>query len=175
MGSVIVSKKGILTEENLLAFARKTEVAQSVRAEVFRLGGSTIGVNGDGSIGSVVINAANFFTHKLGAGRVIITLPLNVNKHSEMFSLKINGYAYGLLRNVSQEVSGYCFSVSKSLINTASSGASTFPVVFSVSPVGDVQIELTFASLYFLTLSIDTIRVGNGRLLKRGSILIREV
>ncbi|TMO67473.1 hypothetical protein [Pseudoalteromonas aurantia] len=134
---------------------------------------SSLSIIGDGGHGTRAINVAHLFTPEQGATFVHIKLPLKADTNHEMFHLKVSGYAYGEAKLVDATLVGYCYKPRDNVININTAGSHS-PHLYKGAD-GYIYGRLTFTSQYYLTLSIDTMRVGNGRLFKHGDIeLIRS-
>ncbi|WP_025821939.1 hypothetical protein [Shewanella marina] len=127
-------------------------------------------VLGDGGRGSTVINAANFFTTEHGSCYLHFKLPLKADEDHEMIHLRVRGYAYGEAKIVDATLVGYCYKPSDNVINVETQGSHQ-PALYKGSDQM-IYARLFFPNNYFLTVTIDTTRVGNGRLFKRGDIEI---
>ncbi|MFC0119033.1 hypothetical protein ACFFK7_14070 [Pseudoalteromonas xiamenensis] len=143
--------------------ARVIKQAQEVEEAMKRL--QTIGTGG---VGTRAIGVCNYFTAQHGSAFIHLKLPLKLSLHNEMFRLDVTGYAYGEAKPVDSVFVGYCYKNGNGLVNTNCSGSHS-PHIYRGSD-DHVYCRLTFPTQYFLTLSVDTIRVGNGRLLKHGEI-----
>ncbi|HGY3000268.1 TPA: hypothetical protein ACNVWI_006293 [Pseudomonas aeruginosa] len=95
-------------------------------------------------------------------------LPLNVNTDSEMFWFNIKGYSYGTAKIVEETLVGYSYAPSRSLQNVSTFGNFT-PAVYK-DTAGNVVMRILVPNIYYTTLRIDTMRVGNGRLFNVGEI-----
>ncbi|NOU49527.1 hypothetical protein HG263_03055 [Pseudoalteromonas sp. JBTF-M23] len=129
-----------------------------------------LSIIGNGGYGSRAINVANFFTNDSGVTNLHFKLPFKADTDHAMFHLHITGYAYGEGKIVDATLVGYCYKVVENVINVDTVGTHT-PHVYKGSD-GHIYGRLSFTNQYYLTLSVDTMRVGNGRLYKHGDIEI---
>jgi hypothetical protein len=129
---------------------------------------SDLQVFGDGGHGSTVVNAANFFTGESGSCYLHFKLPLKADVNNEMIHLHFRGYAYGAAEVVDTTVVGYCYVPANNVINVGVSGTHS-PALYKGSD-GYIYARMHFPSCYYLTVAVDTTRVGNGRLFRRGEI-----
>ncbi|MCF6435205.1 hypothetical protein [Pseudoalteromonas sp. MMG022] len=129
-----------------------------------------LAVIGNGGYGSRAINVANFFTNDSGVTNLHFKLPFNAATDHAMFHLHIKGYAYGEGKVVDATMVGYCYKAVEDVINIDAVGTHA-PHVYKGSD-GHIYGRLSFSNQYYLTVSVDTMRVGNGRLYKHGDIEI---
>ncbi|KJG55161.1 hypothetical protein UA38_21085 [Photobacterium kishitanii] len=145
------NKKDVLGNES---------IAGAMRMSIFQ--GQVIGTGGVQGVGGVggfsnpddLGTSSNVFLH--------FKTPLNVNRNSEMFWFNIRGYSYGTAKIIDETIVGYCYSVSRSLLNQNAFGNFT-PASYADSN-GNVILRIKCPALYFTTCRVDTMRVGNGRL-----------
>ncbi|HCL4232932.1 TPA: hypothetical protein N2C58_005160 [Pseudomonas aeruginosa] len=95
-------------------------------------------------------------------------LPLNVNTDSEMFWFNIKGYSYGTAKIVEETLVGYSYAPARSLQQVSTFGNFS-PAVYK-DTAGNVVMRILVPNIYYTTLRIDTMRVGNGRLFNVGAI-----
>jgi hypothetical protein len=98
-----------------------------------------------------------------------IKTPLNINTNAEMFWFNIKGYNYGGAAIIEETIVGYSYAPTRSLQNKASFGNFT-PDSYADS-AGNVILRLKFPNVYYTTLRIDTMKVGNGRLFNVGDLV----
>ncbi|WP_434628742.1 hypothetical protein J3P84_06295 [Pseudomonas sp. Z1-29] len=124
----------------------------------------TGGVQGVGAQGDFVLTdlgtSANVYIH--------FKVPLNINVNSEMFWFNIKGYSYGTAKIIEETLVGYCYQPTRTLQNVATFGNMT-PACY-VDTNGNVVMRILIPSIYYTTIRIDTMRVGNGRLFKLGDL-----
>jgi len=106
---------------------------------------------------------ANVYVH--------IKVPINVNVNSEMMWFHLTGYAFGAAKIIDEVIVGYSYAPSKTLMNNSASG-NLSPVMYTDAS-GNVVLRLLFPSIYYATLKIDTMKVGNGRLFQKGDLIAR--
>ncbi|AJO76892.1 hypothetical protein [Pseudomonas sp. MRSN 12121] len=95
-------------------------------------------------------------------------VPLNINVNSEMFWFNIKGYSYGTAKIIEETLVGYCYQPTRTLQNVSTFGNMT-PAVY-VDTNGNIVMRILIPSIYYTTVRIDTMRVGNGRLFKQGDL-----
>lgn len=95
-------------------------------------------------------------------------IPLNVNINSEMFWFNIKGYSYGTAAIIDETIVGYCYQPVRALQSVATFGSFT-PAVY-VDANGNVVMRIKVPNIYYTTIRIDTMRVGNGRLFNLGDL-----
>lgn len=126
-------------------------------------GGEVIESQGDfGAIPNLGTNA-NVYLH--------LKVPVNINVDSEMLWFHLTGYAFGSAKMIDETIVGYSYAVSKTLLNNNAAG--NFSPTLYTDASGNVVIRLLFPSIYYTTLKIDTMRVGNGRLFNKGDLVAR--
>lgn len=89
-------------------------------------------------------------------------LPLNLNTHAEMFWFNIKGYSYGSAKIIEETLVGYCYAPSRQLTSVSTFGNMT-PAVYADTN-GNIVLRILVPNIYFTTIRVDTMRVGNGRL-----------
>ncbi|MCX4026628.1 hypothetical protein H0A36_00490 [Endozoicomonas sp. SM1973] len=97
--------------------------------------------------------------------------PLNINKHSEMFWFNIRGYSYGSASIINETIAGYCYKTNLDLISMDNHGNMS-PEAYKDSK-GNVVLRIFLPNCYYTTISIDTMRVGNGRLFENGDLIAK--
>lgn len=128
-------------------------------------------ITSTGGPGEGIGAAGAFETTDLGTREnvyVHFRLPLNINIDSEMFWFNIRGYSYGTAKIVDETLVGYCYAPSRTLTNDSTFGNFT-PAVYTDSS-GNVVMRIFVPYIYYTTLRVDTMRVGNGRLYNVGDI-----
>lgn len=88
--------------------------------------------------------------------------PMKVNRDSHMFWFHFSGYAFGSGKLVDEIFVGYAYAPQNALINQVSVGQLS-PYSY-VDANRNVILRLTLSSIYYLTLRVDTMRVGDGPL-----------
>ncbi|MCG8552318.1 MAG: hypothetical protein MI799_18095 [Desulfobacterales bacterium] len=131
----------------------------------------------DGSVitgsgrGSTTHNVLNYFTNQETTHHVHIKTPFNPNIRSQMFHLKVRGYAYRAQQIIDLTFAGYAYFATKTLrypVTLDPSGALN-PVAYKGSD-GYIYLRFTPANTYYITLAVDSMYVGNGKILKAGDI-----
>jgi len=100
-----------------------------------------------------------------------LKVPINVNVNSEMMWFHLTGYAFGAAKIIDETIVGYSYAPSKTILNNGASG--NFSPTMYKDASGNVVLRLLFTSIYYTTLKIDTMRVGNGRLFEKGDLVAR--
>lgn len=117
------------------------------------------------------LSSGDFPTTDLGTNSLVyvhLKTPLNINLHSEMFWFNIKGYNYGGAKIVEETIVGYCYKPSLSLQNKGAFGNLTPDSYVDAS--GNVILRILVPNIYYTTLRVDTMRVGNGRLFNVGDL-----
>ncbi|MBP1128067.1 MULTISPECIES: hypothetical protein [Pseudomonas] len=113
----------------------------------------------------------DFVSTDLGSSEKVyihFKIPLNVNRDSEMFWFNVQGYSYGTGRIIDETLVGYCYQPSRSLQSVSTFGNMT-PAIY-VDANGNVMLRILVPNIYYTTIRIDTMRVGNGRLFAVGDL-----
>ena len=124
-----------------------------------------------GGTAEPVSSLGAFESTNLGTGDnvyVHFCLPLNINIDTEMFWFNIRGYSYGGAEIIDETLVGYSYSASRTLLNVSTFGNMS-PAIYTDSK-GNVIMRLLFPYMYYVTMRVDTMRVGNGRLFNVGEI-----
>jgi len=124
-----------------------------------------------GTQGANVSDEGSFQVTDLGSSENVyihFKVPLNVNIHSEMFWFNVKGYSYGTSKIIDETIVGYCYSPLRDITSKSSFGNMT-PDVYKDSN-GNVVLRLLIPSIYYTTIRVDTMRVGNGRLFNIGDL-----
>jgi len=95
-------------------------------------------------------------------------LPYNTLVDSKMFWLKVIGYTFGSSQRIETTAVGYSYVPSNALLNTQVVSSQTAELYRDTN--GNIVLTILFSSIYYTTLEIDTMRVGNGTAIKRGDI-----
>ena len=95
-------------------------------------------------------------------------VPLNINTNSEMFWFNIKGYSYGTAKIIDETLVGYCYQPTRNLQNVSTFG-NMAPAVY-VDTNGNIVMRILVPNIYYTTVRIDTMRVGNGRLFNLGDL-----
>ncbi|MCJ8204087.1 hypothetical protein [Pseudomonas sp. RGM2987] len=113
----------------------------------------------------------DFMSTELGSSTNVymhFKVPLNVNANSEMFWFNIKGYSYGTAKIIEETLVGYCYQPSRVLQNVSTFGNMT-PAVY-VDTSGNIVMRILIPNIYYTTVRVDTMRVGNGRLFNLGDL-----
>ncbi|MGN8276863.1 hypothetical protein ACLEJQ_00355 [Pseudomonas sp. SMV71] len=123
--------------------------------------GGTYGSSAQGDFTSTELGSStNVYMH--------FKVPLNVNANSEMFWFNIKGYSYGTAKIIEETLVGYCYQPSRVLQSVSTFGNMT-PAVY-VDTSGNIVMRILIPNIYYTTIRIDTMRVGNGRLFNLGDL-----
>lgn len=95
-------------------------------------------------------------------------VPLNINVNSEMFWFNIKGYSYGTAKIIEETLVGYCYQPARALQQVSTFGNMN-PAAY-VDANGNIVLRILVPNLYYTTIRIDTMRVGNGRLFNLGDL-----
>lgn len=131
---------------------------------------TTGGVDGNG-VKLTPLAQGDFVSTELGSMSNVFMhfkVPLNINVNSEMFWFNIQGYSYGTAKIVDETLVGYCYQPDRSLHSVSAFGNMT-PNVYADSN-GNVVLRILIPNIYYTTIRIDTMRVGNGRLFNVGDL-----
>ncbi|MGF6672135.1 hypothetical protein [Pseudomonas monsensis] len=139
--------------------------AGTIRRSLFQgfIAGTNKAVGVGGSGGFVVPDLGsieNVYLH--------FRVPLNININSEMFWFNIKGYSYGAAKIIDETLVGYCYQPTRSLMQVSTFGNMT-PAVY-VDTNGNIIMRILVPNVYFTTIRVDTMRVGNGRLFNVGDL-----
>jgi len=98
-------------------------------------------------------------------------VPLNVNENSEMFWFNIQGYSYGSAAIINEIIVGYCHNLTKNIISKSNFGTHSPNSYLDSS--GNVILRILVPNIYYTTIKIDTMHVGNGRLFNKGDLDVK--
>lgn len=94
--------------------------------------------------------------------------PLNVNENNEMFWFNIKGYSFGSASAINETIAGYCYSANQNISNKVAVG--TFNPDSYTDTAGNVILRIKIPDIYYTTIKVDSMKVGNGRLFKLGDL-----
>ncbi|MBK1897272.1 hypothetical protein [Chryseobacterium paridis] len=125
-------------------------------------------------VGSTRQGIAKFFTSSAGTDIFHIKLPYKVDTNSAMFHIKALGYAYHSGDPIDITWVGYCYRASTSLLNykTFVNGSTSITAGQYVGTDKHIYLWFKLSSIYFSSFKLDSMRVGNGTLLKQGDVEI---
>ena len=129
---------------------------------------SNMSLLGNGSARTTVINAANHVSYELGSTFIHLKLPFKTTLDTSMFHLHIRGYAYAEGNIVDATIVRYCNKSTSSILNGQTKGSHT-PTIYKGTD-DYVYVRLTIADQNHLTFTVDTTRIGVGKLIGRGDI-----
>jgi hypothetical protein len=124
--------------------------------------GVPYGVGGTGGFAGKVADlgsSENVYVH--------FKTPMNINTSDEMFWFNIRGYCYGSSSVIDETIVGYAYSPQRAIINKVGFG-NMFPDSY-VDSAGNVILRIKVPVAYYLTVRIETMRVGTGTLFEVGS------
>lgn len=98
-------------------------------------------------------------------------IPYNINVDSKMFWLKIRGYCFGGSQIIDTTAVGYSYADTKQLLNTQVSSVQTAELYADTN--GNIVLSILFPSIYYVTLEVDSMMVGNGTPIKRGMLQVK--
>lgn len=125
--------------------------------------------------GSTREGILKFFTYEHSATNIFhIKLPYKADTDYAMFYLKATGYNYSQGDIIDVTWVGYCYQPDGNVINHKSHVAVSATITAGqyVGSDSHVYIWLKLPNTYFSTFKIDSMHVGNGRLLKQGDLEI---
>lgn len=126
--------------------------------------GGVVGTGAQGAFTATdLAQSSNVYVH--------FKIPLNINVNSEMFWFNIKGYSYGTAKIVEETLVGYCYQPTRTLQSVSTFGNMT-PAVY-VDTNGNIVMRILVPNIYYTTLRIDTMRVGNGRLFNVGDLVTK--
>ena len=120
------------------------------------------------NIGKGDFAQATFNATKRNKVYLHLRTPINLNEHDQMFRFHLRGYAYDVPKIIDEIIAGYCRKSGNKLVNVHTQG-NMEPNVY-VGSGGQINLRIFCASTYYLTLTVDCQRVGNGPLFERGSL-----
>jgi len=136
------------------------------------------GSNIAGKKGSCVVShgIASFFTTTQDNNYMHIKLPYKVDVDNSMYHIKATGYRYRSSEVIDITWVGYCYSGSGSLIQESNinTGGSNFNITQYIGSDNHIYLRFrgTSGSNYYQSFRIDSMKVGNGKVLKEGDIQI---
>ncbi|KID58259.1 hypothetical protein JF50_06150 [Pseudoalteromonas luteoviolacea] len=159
-----------VAEMNSQVAVKKNEIDTAISQQVQRVDTALENkqILGDGGRGTKSVAIASFFTNEGGATNMHLKLPFKIDRHNSMFHLNIYGYEYGKNNIVDATFTGYCYADNNRLHQSKTAGTHE-PVVY-VGTDQHVYLRITLESQYYLTLSVDSVYVGNGKVLKPGDV-----
>lgn len=131
--------------------------------------------NGELGAGARSFGIKSFFTMDSGNNTYLhIKTSLSPAANDSVFSFSVSGYAYAEAKIVDCKFVGYCNKTSGSILSTEVIGTHLPPSLPSLylSSDGFVTMRLFFLDIYYLTLVLDSMKVGNGRLFDSSDIEI---
>ncbi|MCF6438140.1 hypothetical protein L1077_01675 [Pseudoalteromonas luteoviolacea] len=127
---------------------------------------------GDGGRGTRSIDIARFFTATVGATYIHLKLPYRLDRDNRMYHIKVSGYEFHKGKIVDTTFAGYCYNQGNILGFKQELG--THEPFSYVGSDNHVYLRLTIEDKYYLNLSVDSMYVGNGMVLKPGDIAVIE-
>lgn len=129
---------------------------------------------GNGNPGTVTYDVVNYFSSENDVTDYIhIKLPFRIDLQDRMYHIKVQGYAYASAEIIDLTYVGYCYASGSDLRNTKSMDSTgTFLPTQYVGSDNHIYLRFKSPSNYFLTFSVDSMRVGNGVVLTADDITI---
>lgn len=124
-------------------------------------------------VGSSREGILKFFTAESNTDKIFhIKLPYRVNVNSNMFHIKALGYDYHGGDIIDITWVGYCYQASNSLLNykTFINGSTAITGGQYIGSDSHVYLWFKLPSIYFSSFRLDSMRVGNGTLIKEGDL-----
>lgn len=122
---------------------------------------------------------ASYFSSASDNNYIHIKLPYTTTVNNNMYHIKATGYRYGGAANsrlIDITWVGYCYAAGSSLLNTQviNNGGSDFSVTQYVGSDNSIYLRFRAGSgnNYYQSFRIDSMRVGNGTVLKEGDVEI---
>lgn len=178
IGSINATMAGALAQfnewRNLKDVQGKPDGIGTIRSNILQ--GHVYTCGGIDGLGAPIgaLSVGDFASTDLGGMNNVymhFKVPLNINVDSQMFWFNIKGYSYGTAKIVDETLVGYCYKPNRSLHNVSTFGNMS-PSVY-VDANGNIVLRILFPSVYYTTVRIDTMRVGNGRLFALGDLQSR--
>lgn len=125
-------------------------------------------------VGSTRQGIAKSYTTSNGTDTFHIKLPYKTDTNSAMFHIKASGYAYHSGDIIDITWVGYCYKAGNSLINhkTFVNAAASITAGQYVGSDKSIYLWFKLSSIYFSSFKLDSMRVGNGTMLKQGDVEI---
>lgn len=101
-------------------------------------------------------------------------LPLKITTNNRMFHLRFRGYCYGSAKIIDETVVGYCKASAGRTEGIATKG--NFSPTVYVDSNNNVIVRMFFSSIYYSTMSIDSMMVSTGAesaMFNRGDLVAR--
>lgn len=137
-------------------------------------GNVTLDLEGPADVGSTRQGIAKFFTAESSNNIFHIKLPYKVNTHSAMFHIKAIGYDFNGADIIDVTWAGYCYQPMGALIKNKTHVNISTSITAGQYVGSDSNVYLWFKvpDTYYSTFKLDSMRVGNGTLLKQGDVQI---
>ncbi|OCQ18950.1 hypothetical protein A7985_22455 [Pseudoalteromonas luteoviolacea] len=127
---------------------------------------------GDGGRGTRSIDIARYFSAAVGGTYIHLKLPYRLDRDNHMYHIKVNGYEFHKGKLVDTTFVGYCYNQGNILGFKQELG--THEPFSYVGTDSHIYLRLTIEDKYYLNLSVDSMYVGNGTVLKPGDIEVIE-
>ena len=124
--------------------------------------------------GTISHQVASFFTNDQGNDFIHIRTPFNPTQSSDMFHFEVKGYAYASTTKVVDiTFVGYAYSTTQSISNTdiLNPNGGHAPAIYQGSD-NNVYLRFKPTSHYYLTFRVDSMHVGNGRIIEPGEVTV---
>ncbi|QTH80460.1 hypothetical protein PA10_00262 [Pseudomonas phage pPa_SNUABM_DT01] len=158
----IIADKDIIGTDNVRGSIYRNIFKGFIRTVSTQEGGPS--VSGDfPAVGTPFADNLNIYLH--------FRIPYNINVDSKMFWLNIRGYCFGGSQIIGTTAVGYSYAPTKQLLNTQVSSVQTAELYADTN--GNVVLSILFPSIYYVTLEIDSMMVGNGTPIKRDMLQVK--
>ncbi|KZN53317.1 hypothetical protein [Pseudoalteromonas luteoviolacea] len=163
-----------VAEMNSQVAVKKNEIDTTISQQVQRVDTALENkqILGNGGIGTRSIDIAKFFTAELGATYIHLKLPYKLDRDNRMYHIKVSGYEFHKAKIIDTTFVGYCYNQGNRLGYKQELG--THEPFSYVGSDSHVYLRLTIEDKYYLNLSVDSMYVGNGMILKPGDISVIE-
>ncbi|MBT2622505.1 MULTISPECIES: hypothetical protein [Chryseobacterium] len=124
-------------------------------------------------VGSTREGILKFFTTEYNTDKIFhVKMPYRTNTDSKMFHIRASGYNYQNGDIIDVTWVGYCYQPSGALMNNKTYVAASTAIIAGQYVGTDSHIYLWFKlpNIYYSSFKVDSMRVGNGTLLKEGDL-----
>lgn len=122
--------------------------------------------------GARTINVASFFTSSASATAYVhIKTPFRPAIDQNMYHFKVSGFAFDQAKDIDLTFVGYSTASAISSQSNRDPQAIYSPAQY-VGSDGYIYLRFKPANIYYVTLTVDSIYVGNGRIVKPGEVTI---
>ncbi len=138
-------------------------------------GNVVLNLEGPTDVGSTREGIAKYFTANQSSSDIFhIKLPFKVNVNYDMYYITASGYSYGSSDIINITWVGYCYAPLNTILNTKSSVLDSAEITAGqyIGADSHVYLWLKVPNTYYSSFKLDSLRVGNGALIKSGDIQI---